>query len=307
MQDKAPRNRQRGRPRKQGGTATLVRPQRPPSQKEAPSLATGIGDNSASDSAPDYPNATGPTPQETWEQADARIGAELFKLHGLSDGSDTAERKPSHKAGGSKQQRIYETLVSYYALAGLGLSRWEQGDGMLIVANAEKLAESWMVAGKANPKIMRALEMVTVAGPYTGLIMVHVQLAFTLMDRHGANPFASLFARQPSSSAPKQAPAPVTSSNSPREPAPMPYVPVGPNAPTEAPASMPPYREGDIMVVPDEGLPAEIDVALREMARATGRPYNELRNEALVELAQLRMQQNGHRNVAPATLGAPIA
>jgi hypothetical protein len=311
MQDQAPRNRaeRRAAARKRApAAATLVRPQRAPhsSQSAHPGQVTGTGAPSGSDSAEYGPGGTlGPQPGETWAQAEERVGAELRARGGMADTAPT--RSTSHKAGGSKQQRIWEALVSYYALAGLAVSRRDQQDGMLIVGNAEKCADAWIAAGKGNPQIMRALEMVTIAGPYTALVTVHVTLLFSILDRHGANPFAKLF--EPRTSVPA---APARSAAAVRqqgEPAPLPYTPVGANAPTEAPAGPAQYQDDDFLVIPDEGIPAEIDVALREMARATGRPYQELRQEALVELAQMRMQQqNGHSRVqTPGALGAPVA
>lgn len=286
MQDRAPANRAQRRQAARRQGATLVRPVGRPRNPSGPqSLVTGTGSPSAetaSASDEDEPVAS------TFPPADEAPKG----------------RKISHHAGGGKQERIYKTLVSYYALAGLAVSRWDQSDGMLIVSNAEACADAWIVAGKAQPSIMHALEMITVAGPYTALIMVHVQMAFSIMDRHGANPFKGLLSPVAAPSAPTQSAK--QSPSAPRsEPAPLPYVPVGANAPTEAMPG-PEVLTPDMLVIPDEGLPAEIDVALREMARETGRPYQELRQEAIVELAQLRMQQNGHTQT-PGALGAPIA
>lgn len=288
MQDHPPQNRAERRAQARKGKqpgAALVRPFRPP-QNKAPEAAIGIGDPSASD-----------------DEAAQQSGPASVDFPFLA-GADKppADRKVSHKAGGSKQQRIWETLVSYYALAGLGVSRLDRQDGMLIVANAEKCADAWIAAGKSNPSIMRALELVTIAGPYTALITVHVTLAFSIMDRHGANPFAGLFARQPATG-----PTPATGEEQ-ATPAPLPYVPLGANAPTEA--APPPTYQGDeqgFLVIPDEGIPGDLDIMLREAARTTGRPYEELRQEALVELAQMRMAQNGQNGHTPGALGAPVA
>lgn len=287
MQDKPPQNRaerrQQARSKGKPG-ASLVRPFRPQSQNTTPEAAIGTGSQSAED-------------DEAAQQPET-VGASL--PFSLPWDTPPADRKVSHKAGGSKQANIQKTLVSYYALAGLGVSRWDMVDGQLIVANAEKCADAWVAAGKANPQIMRALELVTVAGPYTALVMVHVGLVFAIMDRHGANPLGNLFAPAPA--------RPVENGPTPAEPAPLPYQPVGANAPTDA-APPPQTYAGDesgLVIFPDEGLPAEIDIALRQLARQQGRPYEELRQEALVQIAQQRMAQNGHIQ-QPGALGAPVA
>ena len=241
-----------------------------------------------------------------------------------------SDRKPtSHHKGASKQDRIYTTLVSYYGLAAFAVSRLDQMDGEIIATQAEACAGAWVAAGKANPKIQRVLEIITVGGPYMALVMVHAELAVALMARHGTSPLA-LFRSPDSIAHSPQSPNPqspqFTTQGSPKgtnargatmppsgsesaqpAPAPFPYQPVGANAPTEAPAPPPVFVDEGLRVVPDEGIPAEIDVALRQMARQSGRPYEELRQEALLELAQMRMQaqSNGHTGL-PGALGAPI-
>ena len=264
----------------------------------------------------DYPNEQGPTSGETWEQADARIGAYL-KTRSSGD-KPPSDRKVSHKAGASKQDRIYTTLLSYYGLAAFAVSRLDQLDGEIIAAQAEACAGAWVAAGKANPRIQRVLEIITVAGPYTALVMVHAELGMALMARHGTSPLA-LFrspenvANNPTSTFTAQgspntrgATMPPSGAEAPQPP-PLPYQPVGAHAPTEAPAPPPVYVDPGLRVVPDEGIPAEIDVALRQMARQSGRPYEELRQEAMLELAQMRLQaqSNGH-NTVPGALGAPV-
>lgn len=289
MQDQPPQNRAARR------AALHKRPAKGPALVHQPS---------PSRSAPHGPAiGTGEPSEAPISDSDDADGEGASPFAAFMGGADRApaDRKVSHHKGGSKQGRIRDTLVTYYALAGMAVARLDRADGELIVANAANCADAWIAAGKANPQIMRALEVITVAGPYTALIMVHAQVALAVMDRHGASPFAALFARPavepvgPARQRPEQRP----------EPAPLPYQPVGPGAPTEAPAAPLAYEE--LRVIPDEGLPADLDVALRQLARETRRPYEELRQEALVALAQDRMQQNGHHVGTPGALGAPIA
>lgn len=216
--------------------------------------------------------------------------------------------------GSSKQQRIRDTLVTYYALGGLLVSRANMADGQLIMAKSADMADAWIAAAKANPQIMRALEIVTIAGPYTALIMVHLQVVNGIMDHHSVSAL-TLFKRNHETNettapavagkggvSPAQQPAPA--------PAPQAYQPVGPSAPTDnAPPPLVPVLSADdapLRVYPDEGLPADVDVMLRQLARETGQPYAELRDAAMLQIAQDRLARNGHV-VSPGALGAPVA
>lgn len=311
MQDQAPRNRaeRRAAARQRGKPPRLaVPPLQRQSQNGPHDQDTGIGAQSAEGAEVEYANQVadaGPAPKRSHHAA---------RPAGASGASADVAPAVSHKKGAGKEARIRDGLATYYALAGLAVSRVDETDGQLVAAYAVACADSWVAAGKANPQIMRALELITVAGPYTAIIMVHAQLATDIMKRHGTSPLA-LF-RSPGNTTPgptgPQRGAAMPPSGQPGqqnaapEPAPLPYQPVGANAPTEAPAAPPVYADEGLRVYPDEGIPAEIDVALRQMARQSGRPYEELRQEAMVELAQMRMAQNGHQASMPGALGAPI-
>lgn len=325
MQDQAPRNRaERRHPhRAREPRATLVLPQRPPqppqprSQNAPHGPDTGTGAPSAEEEA----DMAEPQPSQMTDFAPASDAPPKRSHHAkrpssaAASGAGAAADKPpvSHKAGGSKEARIRDGLIGYYTLIGLGVARADQTDGEIIVAFAEPSANAWVAAGKANPQIMRALEMVTIGSPYIALITVHAQLAIAIMQRHGTSPLA-LFRSSDNTTAsseptgPQRGPAMPPSGSAESAPS-MPYQPVGANAPTDAPQPPPVYVDPGLTVIPDEGIPADIDIALRQMARQSGRPYAELRQEALVELAQLRMQQNGHNGhmQQPGALGAPIA
>jgi hypothetical protein len=287
--DQPPLNRaqRRAAQHKKGKTTTLVLPQRAPrpssqSRSADPGPATGTGAPSENDDM-DAPEPQAPTP-----------------FPAFMTGGEPARPKASHHKGGSKQQRIYEGLVSYYGFAGMLISTRSPGDGMLIAGEAERLASLWLEAGKASPAIMRVLELVTIAGPYTALVFAHGQIALAIMSNHGVSPL-SLFAR-----AENAAPSDGQTGRA-AQPAPLPYQPAGPFAPTDnAPLPMPPVPDDSLRVYPEEGLPADLDVALRQAARQSGRPYKELREEAMLQLAQVRMAQNGHVQT-PGALGAPVA
>lgn len=197
-------------------------------------------------------------------------------------------------------------IVSMYGFAGLAVSRADQYDGMLITANAETVADSWIAWGKADPRVMRVL-MVMFGSPVALVIAAHTPIVLGIMNHHGVSPMR-LFSPvgSPRQSAPKAA----SPAAQPAQPAPLPYVPLGANAPTEAaPAPLPAMTaDSELMVFPDEGIPAELDVALRQAARESGRPYQELRQEALLQIAQIRMAQNGRHGSSqtPPALGVPV-
>lgn len=216
-----------------------------------------------------------------------------------SQDNPPSDRKPRGKRI-SKSDMMRETIALYYRMAGMAVERIDTYDGQLIAAKAPDFASAWMVAGKADPRIQRVLEAVTIAGPYTALIFLHAQLAFAIMDHHGASPM-NLFQRvqQPNVEAQR---VPVEQNTT---PSPFPYQPVGPNAPTDnQPLPYPTYAD-NVGISPDEKLPPEIDLALQEAERKTGRPYQELKQEFLVAVAQEQMRQN-MRVGSPGTLGAPV-
>lgn len=293
--DQPPLNRAARRAAAHKKSPTLVRPPRAPrppspSRSAAPGPATGTGDPSDAD---DLADLSEPAPSP-------------FAFMGGSGGGDSAPaRKASHHKGSGKQQRIYEGLVSYYGFAGMLISTRSPADGFLIAGEAEHMATLWLDAGKASPAIMRVLELITVAGPYTALIFAHGQIAFAIMNNHGVSPL-SLFARADTPPGTVGTSAPSDGQRT-TQPAPLPYQPVGPFAPTDTASPFPtPPADDTLRVYPEEGLPADLDVALRQAARQSGRPYSELRDQALLELAQLRMGQNGHVQ-SPGALGAPVA
>lgn len=281
MQDQAPLNR----------AARRAAQRKRPAKGLAQMVGRGVPHSHPNQKSPQDPATSGGAPLD--QEEDDMAGPQET----IADKPPT-DRKPSHHRGAGEMQRIRDTLVTYYALAGMGIARIDQMDGQLVMAMAEDAADAWIAAGKANPQIMRALKVITIAGPYTALIMIHAKVATDIMNRHNASPL-SLFRRveQTENNTIYAGPASVASPDAPQ---PMAYQPAGPSAPTEA--APPP----GLMVFPDEGLPADMEVELRQVARQTGKPYNELRDAVLLALAQERMQQNG-RVQSPGALGAPVS
>lgn len=293
--DQPPMNRaqRRAAAHKKGKTIPLGLPQRAPRQ---PSQSRNARQDQAI--------GTGATSAEEDEMAEAQEAAPSFAAFMTGGDTAPARKSASHHKGGSKNQRIYDGLVSYYGFAGMLISTRNPADGMLIAGEAERLAGLWLDAGKSSPAIMRVLELLTVAGPYTALVFAHGQIALALMSNHGVSPF-SLFAR---ADQPVDSPQDGQTGRG-AAPAPLPYQPAGPFAPTDTaamPLTVPPPVEDGLRVYPDVELPSDLDVALRQAARQSGRPYKELADEARLQIAQIQIAQNGHVQ-APGALGAPVA
>lgn len=287
MQDRPPQNRaeRRAQAHKRG-----------PKSPRVPALLRPRSQNAPRDQT----ISTGAPSGKSSAESDSGV-AEAETLAGGTGDTPPADRRRavSHHKGAGKLQRIHDGLLAYYGLAGFAVSRVDQTDGEIIAGSGEACAQAWMDAGKADPKIMRMLEIITISGPYLPLVLVHAQVANAILTRHNASPLA-LFARVDVPHAPQQPQAKP-------EPAPLPYQPAGPNAPTAAPAGPPPYADMEqLRVYPDELITSEMDVALRQMARESGMPYGELRDQLHQQLAQELMQKNG-RVQAPGALGAQVA
>lgn len=286
MQDHPPQNRaqRRAAAKGKGRAPVMVRPFQSQSRNapQSPATGTGVG----------YAEAD--PPQEDTPQESLGFGG----FPSLVDDAPRAAAK-SHKRGAGKVERVREGLITIYGFTGMMVRNVNINDGLIITASAEKLADAWIDAGKADARIMRVLEIITVAGPFTGLFFAHAGVAMAIMQNHGTSPM-DLFKRVPS--------VPPDGQMESASPPPLPYQPVGPSAPVD---TMPPPAValgGDTLrVFPEEGLPADLDVALRQLARQPGQPsYETLRDQAMLELAQARMAQNGHVQ-APGALGMPVA
>ena len=75
----------------------------------------------------------------------------------------------------------------------MGVSRFDQLDGVLISANAEACADAWIAWGKAEPRVMRALQIMF-GSPIGMVVLAHSPIAIGIMRHHGLSPM-SLFGR----------------------------------------------------------------------------------------------------------------
>ena len=311
MADIAPTNRKRGRPKGSRNTppylhrsamadSLAVRNQQKSlsqsqSQSAAPPLATGIGEVSG-----DADPVGIPLPP-------AELGA------GMEMRSEPV-LQPFTGYGG-KYGLIKTNIVSTYAGIGVMLGGPTNADGVLFLSSAERIADAWVAWGRADPRYMRIVSLLW-GSPMMTLVVAHAPLVGGIMTNHGISMGRLLVPMNMRSlgqlAAMRRAAA--TSGPSSRAqaeheagaPPPLPYQPVGPFAPTEA-APPPSAPDEGLRILPDEGLPADIEVQLREISRTQGIPYQELYDQAMLQLAQLRMQQNGKVASQAPALGVPVA
>ena len=302
MPDIAPTNRKRGRPlgsrtRPQfqrqpavAGAKSVERQKQSLSQSAAPSPVTGTGaasvdaDMVAAEMAPDMP----PT---------------------------NAEASRPFTGFGGKYGLLKTNIVTSYAGIGAMLGGPMSADGMLFMASAESIADAWISWGKADPRYMRIVTLMW-GSPFMTLFVAHAPLVGGIMANHGVSMgqllvpmnmrrLGDIAALRKNVIDTRQGGQPPASSVHASEPAPLPYQPAGPFAPTEAAPPPPPPDEG-VRLYPDEGLPAEVDVQLREISRKQGIPYQELHDQAMLQLAQMRLAQNGKVASQAAGLGMPV-
>lgn len=211
-------------------------------------------------------------------------------------------------------------IVTSYAGIGMMLGGPFSADGTLFLQSAESIADAWIAWGRADPKYMRIVTLMW-GSPFMTLFVAHAPLVGGVMANHGVSvgkllmpmnmrrmgEIAQLRQSLTNRRAGGQGASPSDASAQSQAPAaPLAYQPSGPFAPTEA-APPPPPADDSLRMLPDEGLPAEIDVHLRELARTQHVPYAELRDQALLQIAQLRMAQNGHVAGQASGLGVPVA
>jgi hypothetical protein len=195
---------------------------------------------------------------------------------------------------------VKTNIVTSYATVGMMLGGPQSPDGVLFIASAENIADAWIAWGKTDPRYMRVVTILW-GGPFMTLIIAHTPLAAGIMANHNIQPSFLKFLN-PANIAMFKNPggAGVNTMPSPT-PAPVGYQPVGANAPTDNDAS---YGE-PLRVYPDEGIPADVDVQLRQLATTMHIPYAQVRDQYLLETAQDRIAQN-QRVTPPGALGVPV-
>lgn len=308
MADIAPSNRKRGRPlgstkQKPGFQRTPARAgslsveRRKQSLNTPPPPPIGIGNVSSVDDAV----VLGVPPEA--------FGADVPPM------SQEATPAPIVTSFGGKYGLLKTNIVMSYAGIGAMLGGPASRDGVLFMASAESIADAWIAWGKADPRYMRIVNLLW-GSPFMTLMVAHAPLIGGVMANHGISmgrllvpvnmrrlgEVAALRKSMNLGAQSGQGPAPDSSDAA---PAPLPYEPVGPFAPTEA-TPPPDAPDEGLRILPDDGLPSEIDVQLREISRKQGIPYQELRDQAMLQMAQMRMQQNGKVASQAPALGVPV-
>lgn len=208
-------------------------------------------------------------------------------------------------------------IVTSYATIGLLMGGPTSPDGILFLGSAEPIADAWIAWGKADPRYMRIVNMLW-GGPFMTLALAHAPLIGGVLANHGMhmpkflNPMqmpmfksAAFAGRNAGAATGNPAPLATDDGTPPYDPFTANYHPVGANAPTDDPGPPPAYVEGQLRMYPDEGIPSDVDVQLRQLAQTAGIPYAQIRDQYLLETAQDRIAQ--HQKVTqPAALGVPV-
>lgn len=284
-QEIPPRNRaerrKRGRPRKlTSGPAPAQAVKRPVihwQQAELPALET----------------------QETNGHRAADIdGGDLSGIDDMLDEQEQVEHAPRNRRKSadkpvrqSKDARRKQGLLVYYGMLGSGLMLVNEYTGTVVLNQAPACAASITDLAKVNPQVAMVVDAITANGPVVAVIMAHLPIFVGTMAAFGL------------------VPAKVATSIGLPEPPPLPERPQYTGTPDDyrqgpmyAPAGYPEQAE-PTRTVPDNELPSDIEVAIREAARITGRPYNELHAEALTML-RARQQAEQANGRPGAVLGA---
>lgn len=229
----------------------------------------------------------------------------------------TAEELPDYTEQGGepvftgyrgKYGLLKTNIVTTYATMGMFLGGPGSPDGILFLTYSEKIADAWIAWGKSDPRYMKIV-MVLWGGPFMTLMLAHSPLIAGVLANHDVpmakflNPLSQL-GRMRGTILDLRGTVSDADLAHAEEPGLGAYVPAGPMAPTDDQGPPPAPQEG-LRIYPDEGLPAEVDVQLRQIARQMNKSYEELRDQYLLELAQERLAHNQHVN-APATLGMPV-
>lgn len=306
MPDTAPANRKRGRPPAKGS--------RTPPYLHKPALADSLSAQkqkaSLNRSAAQLPaTGTGDLSSVAAEMSLEELSAGLPEMASMDDAAPALPQTFTGYTG--KFGLVKTNIVTSYAGIGAMLGGPINPDGRLFMESSERIADAWIAWGKADPRYMRIVTLLW-GSPFMTLMVAHAPLVGGIMANHGISMgrllvpmnmrnLGQLAALRRAANA-----RPVSDLRGQAEAAPLPYQPVGPQAPTEAPGPPPLYADDGLRVFPDEGLPAELDVQLREVARTQGVPYQELRDQAMLQIAQMRMAQNGKVADKAAGLGMPV-
>lgn len=84
--------------------------------------------------------------------------------------------------------RIKENMESLYVMIGMGVSVFDQHDGLVIGSNASKLADSWATLAANDPKARKALLRFMSGSSWAGVFAAHAMVALPIAQHHGMIP-----------------------------------------------------------------------------------------------------------------------
>lgn len=259
-------------------------------------------------------NTPPPPPTGTGDPSVA-AEAQVLGMPPEAQGADVAPMSAPFTGYSGKYGLLKTNIVTSYAGIGAMLGGPATADGQLFLASAEPIADAWIAWGKADPRYMRIVTLMW-GSPFMTLIVAHSPLIGGVMANHGISigrflvpvnmrRLGEIAALRKSMIDSRQGQGPAATPAQSEPVPPLPYQPAGPFAPTDA-APPPPAPDEGLRIFPDEGLPAEIDVQLREISRKQGIPYAELHDQAMLQMAQMRMAQNGNVASQAPGLGVPV-
>jgi hypothetical protein len=100
-----------------------------------------------------------------------------------------SEEKPKRKpAPRQSRKSLKQPLTDLYGTLGAGVFILNQNDGIVILSNAEKMAESLDNWGKVNPAVYRVLERLCSTGALGAVMAAHAPVVMAILNNHDIIP-----------------------------------------------------------------------------------------------------------------------
>ena len=229
-----------------------------------------------------------PPPSPNAPQLQAIAGSDVSEddrvsepVHDKPPAGQGAKGARSHHAGVSKRTRVASGIATYHLMGGGLLARLDPITGQVVMEKTPPTVDAWMVVYDADPMARKWMEYLTIGSPWLGVALAYAGIAGESLSRHGTS-LGDLF--------------------KPKEPAPP--AAAGPNpelSQSPAPATGP--IETPLGAMPEEGLPHDVELMVRQLARETGQSYDTVRAAALEQMAEFTAAQNGGSGRTPRALG----
>lgn len=240
--------------------------------------------------------------------------AAIFSASDGFDGGSDLSARPGYKG---RYGPLKTNIVATYGMFGMLLGGPNSPDGILFLSSAEPIADAWISWGKTDPRYMKLVQVLWGA-PFMTLIMAHTPLAVGIMANHDLkvpgisalfNParLAAVSQMRQNVGGMRAQPEASPLQGTGREVPPPAYRPAGPMAPTEdfGPPPSADALDTSLRVYPDEGVPHDVEIQIRQLAHQTGMNYDELRDAWILQNAQQRIAQQ-QRVTPPGALGVPV-